>query len=440
MPSSRPTGTPLLAWWSDRGETGEATLLNLIGLGLPSVLALLTIPALVRGLGERDFGLFSLAWAVTGYFTILDFGISRAASRAVAREQGQLGSALSVLRAALRLQGLIGLVAGLALAAGASEVVRLLRVTPESVGAAESAVRWLAVGLPVTLVASVFNGAFEGLRLFAPLNVVRVLSSSLLLILPVVSLATDTGVLGAVAALVVARGAGVLVAWVVLRRRFRGVTSSGVPVDVGALYRYGGWLTVSGIATPLLTQSDRFVIGRVIGLTAVAAYAAPLDVVNRLAILPAALVSALFPRLSAMIAAGDHAGVRSLVWTWTLRLSVVLGTVVGVAIPMVPNLLAWWLGPSLAATASLATQLMLVATFINGVAWVPTSYFQAAGRPDIPAWSHLVQVPLYFLVVLALTQRFGLVGAAMAAIMRASVDTGFLFVVFRLRTCRYGAP
>jgi O-antigen/teichoic acid export membrane protein len=52
------------------------TLFNLIGQGLPLVVAVVTIPFIIQGLGIDRFGLLSLAWVVLGYFAIFDSGLA----------------------------------------------------------------------------------------------------------------------------------------------------------------------------------------------------------------------------------------------------------------------------------------------------------------------------------------------------------------------------
>lgn len=418
-----------------------ATGLNLLGLGLPSLLAVLIIPRLVHGLGEEAYGLFALAWTLTGYFTVLDLGISRAASRALATTAGQgpHGHADHLLWSAVRLQGAIGCLAGMLLFLSAPFLVSAVRVTPASTEAAITSVRWLAIALPLTLIGAVLLGALEGLRQFVRLNVIRLASSSLLLLLPLLAITTGLDVAGSVAALAVARAIGVVMAWVAVmstRRTAREAPSLTMPVSMGALYRYGGWISISGIATPLLTQSDRFLISHAIGLSAVAAYAAPADVIGRLTILPASLVSALFPILVTLSADQDRRQIRRLVWRWTHRLALAMGLMVGVLIVLAPTLLDRWLGPALGTQAHLPVRILLVAALINGVAWVPAAYFQAVGRPDLPAISHLVQVPIYLLSSIPLIHQFDLIGAAMAAVGRAVVDTVVLLALFEWHTRR----
>ncbi|MDN5375966.1 MAG: hypothetical protein PWQ39_1006 [Thermacetogenium sp.] len=57
------------------------TVLNLFGRAVPAVPLLagvVTIPFIVRGFGAEHFGVLSLAWAVLGYFAILDLELGPA--------------------------------------------------------------------------------------------------------------------------------------------------------------------------------------------------------------------------------------------------------------------------------------------------------------------------------------------------------------------------
>ncbi|MDQ7839623.1 MAG: oligosaccharide flippase family protein [bacterium] len=65
------------------------TLLNLGGNVAALLVGVVTIPAVVRGLGTERFGLLALAWAVLGYTTIFDLGLGRATARFGAEALGQ---------------------------------------------------------------------------------------------------------------------------------------------------------------------------------------------------------------------------------------------------------------------------------------------------------------------------------------------------------------
>ena len=57
------------------------TLYSLIGYIIPVIVALFAIPILINSLGVDKFGVLTLAWMITGYFSILDLGIGRALTK-----------------------------------------------------------------------------------------------------------------------------------------------------------------------------------------------------------------------------------------------------------------------------------------------------------------------------------------------------------------------
>ena len=65
------------------------TVLNFVGLALPTAVGLATIPFVVRWLGTDRFGVLSLAWVVVGYFSFFDLGLGRATTKYVAEALGK---------------------------------------------------------------------------------------------------------------------------------------------------------------------------------------------------------------------------------------------------------------------------------------------------------------------------------------------------------------
>lgn len=54
---------------------------------------------------------------------------------------------------------------------------------------------------------------------------------------------------------------------------------------------------------------------------------------------------------------------------------------------------------------------------------------QGSGRPDITAKLHLIELPFYLLVLWWLLDTNGIVGAAIAWVLRITIDATFLFFV-----------
>lgn len=405
-----------------------ASGLNLIGLGVPSLLALGTVPVMIHALGGEGYGRFALAWGVLGYLTIFDLGIGRAVSRqvAMARHSDRPDSVRAVVRRGILSQSLLGsLIAGVAMI-----IVSFLDTRFDATIAPHHtlvpSLRWLAGALPLVMIGAVLQGAFEGIGDFVRLNVARAVSSALLLLLPVFTVHWGGDLRSAIAALTIARGIGVGVTAALLITVLPTAPRTAGPGGPLDLYRFGGWITVSGIANPFLTQSDRFIVQQALGAVAVTQYTAPLDMITRLAIFPTSLVGALFPRFVSLHAAGDIATLKRLARTWTVRLAVGMGIAIAILIAATPALLHAWIGPAMA-NATLPAQWLLLATWVNAIAWVPTIYLLAIGRPDLPAKSHLLQVPAYLTLAIVLTTRWGMLGTALATLARVTIDTAVLF-------------
>src|SRR4029077_11536366 len=64
------------------------------------------------------------------------------------------------------------------------------------------------------------------------------------------------------------------------------------------LFFFGSWMTVSNLLGPLMVTFDRFLIGSVISIAAVAYYSIPFEVVTKLWLISSALVGVLFPAFS----------------------------------------------------------------------------------------------------------------------------------------------
>jgi len=108
-------GTQLTKNWS----------LNLLGQVLPLIVALVTMPLIVRGLGPERFGVLSIVWAVLGSMILFDLGLSRSTTKFVAEclGRGEEEKFPSLFWTSFWSQVLIGIVGALPMAAGVPHLV-----------------------------------------------------------------------------------------------------------------------------------------------------------------------------------------------------------------------------------------------------------------------------------------------------------------------------
>ena len=124
---------------------------------------------------------------------------------------------------------------------------------------------------------------------------------------------------------------------------------------------YGGWATVSGVISPILTVFDRLVIGAIAGMGAVATYSVPFNIVIRLGLFPTSVQSALFGRY-AMKSEDElrHLLLRSIrLQAWMMTPIVLFG------ILMIRPFLQAWVGAGFAASTKQVGEILLLGLWFS---------------------------------------------------------------------------
>jgi O-antigen/teichoic acid export membrane protein len=407
------------------------TLLNLIGQALPLLVAVIAMPFVVRGLGTERFGLLTLAWVVLGYFTIFDLGLGRATTKYVAEALGKGEGSLvaQIIWTAVTVQAIMGILGALALFGITGLLVdRVLNIPPELLGEASVTFHLLALSIPIVLISSSLSGVLEAAQRFDLIIAVRIPSSILTYLLPLVGLSLGLGLPGIVASIVLAR-LGALVAFMAMnlsmRPELREYSASFTLLS--SLFAYGGWVTVSSVVGPILVYLDRFLIGSLLTIAAVAYYTAPYEAVTRLWVISASLTMTLFPAFSALQGKKDSQRLGTLFARSVKYVLLTTGPVVVAIWLFAGEMLQIWLGADFATESTKALQILAIGVLINSLAHTPFAFLQGIGRPDLPAKFHLIELPVYFVVAWILVSHFGIAGAAGAWTLRVTLDALLLF-------------
>jgi len=413
-------------------QLARNTAMNLVGRIAPLLVAVVTMPYVIRRLGPDRFGLLALAWMVVGYFGLFDLGIGPATTKFVAEllGKGEIEKLPELVWTALASQTCFGLVAGVLLA-GVSPLLadRLLKIPPELHAQARWIFLILAVALPVDFATGSLQGVLAASQRFDLLNALGIPSSALNYLLPVVALALGFGLPAIVFLLVLARVAGFAILLVLCARLYPALRRVRFnPRLVRFLLGYGGWITVSGAVGPILVYFDRFLIGALLSIAAVGFYTPPYMIATKLWILPSSLTSTLFPAFSASAGRGDNEWIRNALVRSLKLLLLTVGPAALLLIFFARPLLTLWLGPKFASEGTVVLQVLTVGVFVTSLAYVPCNLLQGIGRPDLTAKFHLFELPVHIGLAWFLVTRFGLPGAALAWTARNTLDLLMLVV------------
>src|SRR4029077_10279948 len=70
--------------------------------------------------------------------------------------------------------------------------------------------------------------------------------------------------------------------------------------------------------------------------------------------------------------------------------------------------LTLWLGADFASHSTQILQWLAAGVFLNSLALVPFTLVQGVGRPDVTAKLHLLELPIYMVVLWWLVRRWGI--------------------------------
>ncbi len=411
-------------------QLARNSLYNYVGLLAPIVVGFVSIPVLVAHLGTDRFGLLSLAWMVVGYFNIFDMGIGRATTKFVAEYSANgRRSELGVLVAnALLLSASGGLIGTLTVSLLAPTVVHTWLNIPDNLHAEALATMFVIAGsIPVLLTNACARGVLEAQQKFALVNSIRVPSSVAAFLVPILVLPFSSNLFVIVLALSTAKliVMSIYLGYALKDLSFWSYCRPNRKILV-TLLGYGKWITVSNIIAPMMGQLDRFIVGSLLTLTAVAYYATPFDLMTKLFIIPTGLVTVLFPVFSAYSSTRPEDVIKLHQKAVRYILLVMLPIAVGV-IALAEPFLGIWLNREFAQHSTLVLQVLAIGVVVNSVARVPLSAIEAFGRPDLTAIMYLIELPIYLTALWLATSRFGIPGAAAVWTVRLAIESILLF-------------
>ena len=407
------------------------TTWNLFGQGVPLLAAFVTIPFLLKGLGTARFGILTLAWAFMGYFNLFDLGIGRALTKLVAEKIGsdKEREIPHLIWTALFLMLLLGLLGTVVAVVFSDWIVSDMLNIPDYLQSETlQAFYLIALSIPLTILSAGLQGVLEAFQSFRLINTVRIPMGIMTFIGPLMVLFFTDRLPPVVGILVFGR---LLFLAVYFYLCIRVVSAVKKKISIRfslslKLLSFGSWMTVSNLITPAFLYLDRFLIGSMLSISAVAYYTTPMEMISRLLIFPRSLVGVLFPAFSISYEKSRDRTVNLFVcaskYTFLALFPITL-----IIVNFSYEIMQLWIGREFADKSAYVLQWLAIGVFLNSLAHLPFALLQGAGRPDLTAKLHMVELPIYVICLWVLLSVFNILGAAIAWTIRMFLDTVALY-------------
>ena len=165
---------------------------------------------------------------------------------------------------------------------------------------------------------------------------------------------------------------------------------------------------------------EKIIIGSLIMMEAVSYYAGPSDIVIKLLIVPASIVSVMFPEYN-RLNSGDDFQIK-MFNNINTSILLIMGLFVLLFSIFSTEIFLYWLGTSFIGKSDIVFQILLIGLLFNPLSWNILSFIQAKGRPDLPSKAHLIELPIYMFILIVLTHKYGIFGSALAWTLRMVFD------------------
>lgn len=409
------------------------TYWNIFGSVAPMLVGLISIPILLENLGTEKLGILTLVWALIGYFSIFDFGLGRALTQRVSllRSKNNSDDISLTSKYGMILMLIIGSIgAALCQLLLSNFSLAFLNFSEEAYIDSKAAIQLAILAIPITTVTSGFKGILEGFEDFKATSLLRALLGLLNFSTPILSLFLYGPSLEKIVFFLVISRLIILIfhGYLALPRVNIFLKPKQSPKKyIADIFYFGSWLTVSNIISPLMVNSDRFVISIILGASIVAYYSIPAEFLIKFLIIPAALTTTLFPRFSQLIAIDRNKAI--LIFYKSIRIIFIFSFPLMLVISILAFYgLSLWLGEEFANNSYIVVIILSIGILFNSIAQVPHAFLQANGNVKLTSIVHVFEFILYLPMLIVFINTFGIIGAAISWTLRAFFD--FLILYF----------
>ena len=324
----------------------------------------------------------------------------------------------------------LGVIAGAIVAALSPWLVGDVLNVPESLHDETLHTFWLlSASLPLAISGAALRAHLEAWQRFDLTNAVIIPLAALNYFGPVLMLAFTDNLVWVVAAVVLSR----VIGWTInmamvlrisppVRHERRARRSMLRP-----LLTFGGWVTGTNVTNSMMIAADRFVVGAVTSITAVAYFATPYEVVSRLWLTAVMLSGVFFPAFALSLA--QRPARTATIFGGATRLGfIALFPITLTLVTFAHQGLDLWLGTDFADNSQRVLQWLSVGVLVFSLNQVASGLVQS-GRPDLTAKLAFVELPVY-LISFWLALHAGGIAAAAAVWAARAVIEGVVLMLF----------
>jgi O-antigen/teichoic acid export membrane protein len=390
------------------------------GTGWAGLLQLACIPAYIKFMGIEAYGLLGFYLVLQAMLQVLDLGLSPTMTREMARYSVQPEKAdegRDLVRTLEIVYWFIGLLMGATILTASPWIaVHWIKATVIPVRNIMEAVMLMGVLAFFQWPVSFYQGGLTGLRQQVLLNLFKISASTAnnvggILILWLVSPTIQAFLVWQIGVNALHVTALAFLLWKKLPPSNRDARFD--LVVARNVRRFAAGMTGIAVISLVLTQADKLLVSKLFSLKTFGYYALAWSVASGPLIVAGCVFNVIFPRMSALVSAGDKNLISDFYHRGSQLMAVFILPVAAVVTLFSFQMLRLWTGNTeTAANVAPVLSMLMVGSAINAVLYLPYILQLAFGWTKLPFVAGLVSISVLVPLMFPMTRHFGLVGAA----------------------------
>jgi O-antigen/teichoic acid export membrane protein len=413
-------------------------LSNLLGAVIPALVALGTVPLVVRGLGDASYGVYSLVTAIVGYFAVLDINVTAGSVKYIAefnagKDYGRISETVFF---GLSVYALLGLIGGLGLFFGAQFFVTSVFSVPAALeGEAAATLRLAALGFFIGQLQSYLQSIPQSLMRYDIASRIEVLFGTGVPLLTVAVLMLGYGLYEVVLLRVAASLVNCAVLWRCIRRLLPELAWRKPGATIRReLLGFSAYSFLSRFAGLSYAYADKLIIGALVGVTGLAYFTVASTLANRILGLTYRLSGVFFPAASALAAGGELERLRTLYLKASRYLVFLNASVLVLVAVFAYQILYYWMDQRFARAGHVVLAVMALSQFIDSLTSLPSLVNDGMGHPRYSGMFALARAGFGLVAVYLGVDGWGIAGAAWGHLLASCLLSCAFLVAVHGRT------
>jgi O-antigen/teichoic acid export membrane protein len=403
---------------------------NFVGQAWMVILGFFATPFIVRSLKVELYGIYALIGVIIGYFSFLQFGLGTAQVKYISeyyanKEPEKVRRTFWVCLIVYSVLGFIGTV--LIFALSHFVTFHVFKISWALAGTAVFVLKLGSLGFLISMVMSVITGVFQAIGRFDVLNRVGIVLGTLQIGLTILFLKLGFSIKEVIIISLLVQVLGVYILWGYARKILPYLSH---PIwdtkCLISLFKFGGFVSISSVMGPILLNIEKLFLTSLRPIISLTYYSVPFGLMDKLTVIRSSFSAVLFPAFSSQQQASDQKLNAELHERSSHYIVFLYSFFVLFFMISGKEFLGAWIGEDFAFNSWRILLILSLAGLVNSLAVPSLNALQGLNKPHIPALFYVIETILYVPCAYFLIARFGGSGAAMAWLLRVSLDTALL--------------